>query len=261
MDLQIKGKTALMFGGAGGLGSSIALALGREGCQVAIADINGDGLDAVAQRLRTKDVSALPIVWDISDLSIIQANLELVAKQLGPVDILINNTGGPPPSPVSGIDATVWAANFQKMVQPVIAITDRVLEGMRAKRWGRVITSASSGVIAPIPNLGVSNTLRSALVGWSKTLAREVARDGITVNVVVPGRIATDRIQFLDAEKAKREGRPVDQVAAESTASIPLGRYGRPEEYADVIAFLASAQASYVTGSTVRVDGGLIPSI
>jgi 3-oxoacyl-[acyl-carrier protein] reductase len=147
------------------------------------------------------------------------------------------------------------------MVQPVIAITDRVLEGMRAKRWGRVITSASSGVIAPIPNLGVSNTLRSALVGWSKTLAREVARDGITVNVVVPGRIATDRIQFLDAEKARREGRPVDQVAAESTASIPLGRYGRPEEYADVIAFLASAQASYVTGSTVRVDGGLIPSV
>jgi 3-oxoacyl-[acyl-carrier protein] reductase len=132
---------------------------------------------------------------------------------------------------------------------------------MRAKRWGRVITSASSGVIAPIPNLGVSNTLRSALVGWSKTLAREVARDGITVNVVVPGRIATDRIQFLDAEKARREGRPVDQVAAESTASIPLGRYGRPEEYADVIAFLASAQASYVTGSTVRVDGGLIPSV
>jgi 3-oxoacyl-[acyl-carrier protein] reductase len=261
MDLQIKGKTALVFGGAGGLGSSIALALGREGCQVAIADINGDGLDAVAQRLHTKDVSALPIVWDISDLSIIQANLELVAKQLGPVDILINNTGGPPPSPVSGIDATVWAANFQKMVQPVIAITDRVLEGMRAKRWGRVITSASSGVIAPIPNLGVSNTLRSALVGWSKTLAREVARDGITVNVVVPGRIATDRIQFLDAEKAKREGRPIDQVAAESTASIPLGRYGRPEEYADVIAFLASAQASYVTGSTVRVDGGLIPSV
>jgi 3-oxoacyl-[acyl-carrier protein] reductase len=261
MDLQIKGKTALVFGGAGGLGSSIALALGREGCQVAIADINGDGLDALAQRLNTKDVSALPIVWDISDLSIIQANLELVAKQLGPVDILINNTGGPPPSPVSGIDATVWAANFQKMVQPVIAITDRVLEGMRAKRWGRVITSASSGVIAPIPNLGVSNTLRSALVGWSKTLAREVARDGITVNVVVPGRIATDRIQFLDAEKARREGRPVDQVAAESTASIPLGRYGRPEEYADVIAFLASAQASYVTGSTVRVDGGLIPSV
>ena len=261
MDFQIKGKTALVFGGAGGLGSSIALALGREGCQVAIADINSDGLDAVVQRLRTRDASALPIVWDLADLSVLPANLELIAKTFGPVDILVNNTGGPPPSPVSGIDAPSWATSFHKMVQPVITITDHVLEGMRARKWGRVITSASSGVIAPIPNLGVSNTLRSALVGWSKTLAREVARDGITVNVVVPGRIATDRIQFLDAEKAKREGRPVDQVAAESTASIPLGRYGRPEEYADVIAFLASAQASYVTGSTVRVDGGLIPSV
>ena len=261
MDFQISGKTALVFGGAGGLGSSIALALGREGCRVAIADINSDGLNAAVERFRTQDVSALPIVWDIADLSTVQANLELVSKQLGSVDILVNNTGGPPPSPVSGIDPAVWTANFQKMVQPVIAITDRVLEGMKAKRWGRVITSASSGVIAPIPNLGVSNALRSALTGWSKTLAREVARDGITVNVVVPGRIATDRIQFLDAEKAKREGRSVDQVSAESTASIPLGRYGKPEEYADVVAFLASAQASYVTGSIVRVDGGLIPSV
>jgi 3-oxoacyl-[acyl-carrier protein] reductase len=132
---------------------------------------------------------------------------------------------------------------------------------MQARKWGRVITSASSGVIAPIPNLGVSNALRNALTGWSKTLAREVARDGITVNVIVPGRIATGRIQFLDAEKAKRERKTVEQVAAESTASIPVGRYGTPEEYADVVAFLASKRAAYMTGSIVRVDGGLIPSI
>jgi len=261
MDLAIKGKTALVLGGAGGLGSSIALALGREGCKVAIADINGDELASVAQRLEGQGTSVFSQVWDISDLSVIAANLEQISSRLGAIDILINNTGGPPPSPVSGVDPATWSAHFQKMVQPVIAITDHVLAGMRARRWGRVITSASSGVISPIPNLGLSNSLRSTLLGWSKTLAREVAADGITVNVVVPGRIATGRIQFLDAAKAKREGRSVEDVSAESTASIPLARYGMPEEYADVVTFLASQRASYVTGSIVRVDGGLIPSI
>jgi 3-oxoacyl-[acyl-carrier protein] reductase len=124
-----------------------------------------------------------------------------------------------------------------------------------------VVTSASSGVVAPIPGLAISNALRMSLVGWSKTLAREVGRDGITANVIVPGRIGTDRIRFLDEAKAKREARSVESVSAESTASIAVGRYGEPEEYADVATFLASANASYMTGSVVRVDGGLITSV
>ena len=147
------------------------------------------------------------------------------------------------------------------MVASVIATTDRVLPGMIARRWGRIITSTSSGVIAPIANLAISNALRLSLVGWSKTLAREVARDGVTCNVVVPGRIATDRTRFLDEKRAEREGRSVDQVEASSLGAIPAGRYGDPREYADVVAFLASTRASYVTGSTVRVDGGQIASI
>jgi 3-oxoacyl-[acyl-carrier protein] reductase len=124
-----------------------------------------------------------------------------------------------------------------------------------------VITSASSGVLAPIPNLGISNTLRAALLGWSKTLSREVAAAGVTVNLVLPGRIATRRIQQLDEAKAGREGRTLSEVVDASTDSIPMGRYGRPQEYGDTIAFLASEAASYITGSTVRVDGGLIPGI
>ncbi len=123
------------------------------------------------------------------------------------------------------------------------------------------MTSTSSGMIAPIPNLGLSNTLRSSLAGWSKTLAREVAREGITVNVVVPGRIATARVRFLDESRAKREGRSLDEILAESEAAIPMGRYGTPEEYADVVAFLASERAAYITGSMVRVDGGAIPAV
>ncbi len=138
---------------------------------------------------------------------------------------------------------------------------DRVLPQMRSRRWGRIITSTSSGVVAPIPNLGVSNALRSALVGWSKTLAREVGRDGVTANIVLPGRISTSRIRFLDEQRAVREKRALEEVVAESTASIPLGRYGDPQEYADVVAFLASEQASYLTGSVIRVDGGMIQSV
>jgi 3-oxoacyl-[acyl-carrier protein] reductase len=132
---------------------------------------------------------------------------------------------------------------------------------MRERKWGRIITSTSSGIVAPIPNLGISNALRLSLVGWSKTLSREVARDGITTNIILPGRIATDRIKFLDEAKAKREGRTVEEVSAESTGSIPVGRYGKPQEYADVVAFLASERAAYITGSSIRVDGGLIASI
>jgi 3-oxoacyl-[acyl-carrier protein] reductase len=132
---------------------------------------------------------------------------------------------------------------------------------MRSRGWGRILTSTSSGVIAPIPNLAISNALRLSLVGWSKTLAGEVGKVGITVNVVVPGRIATSRVACLDNAKAKREGRSVEEVAAESQRAIPVGRYGKPEEYAEVVAFLASERASYITGSVIRVDGGMIPSI
>jgi 3-oxoacyl-[acyl-carrier protein] reductase len=184
-----------------------------------------------------------------------------IEQRFGPVDVLINNTGGPPPTPASGQAPELWSQHFQSMVVSVIALTDRVLPGMRARKWGRIITSTSSGVVAPIPNLGISNALRLSLVGWSKTLAREVGRDGITANIVLPGRVATPRILFLDKSKAEREGRKVEDVTAESTGSIPLGRYGNPEEYADVITFLASTRASYVTGSVIRIDGGLIASI
>jgi 3-oxoacyl-[acyl-carrier protein] reductase len=143
----------------------------------------------------------------------------------------------------------------------VIKLTDAVLPDMVNAGWGRIITSTSSGVIAPIPNLGISNTLRASLMGWSKTLAREVAKEGVTANIILPGRIATQRIRQLDIAKSKREGRPVTDIERESTSTIPAGRYGKPAEYGDTIAFLASAAAAYITGSVVRVDGGLIASI
>lgn len=132
---------------------------------------------------------------------------------------------------------------------------------MRERGWGRILTSTSSGALSPIPNLGLSNTLRASLHAWSKTLADEVGRDGITSNVIVPGRVATDRTRFLDERRAAREQRSVEDVARDSAATMALGRYGRPEEYADAAVFLCSDRASYITGAVLRVDGGLIRSI
>lgn len=261
MDLDLSRRTALVLAGGGGLGRAIATGLAREGAHVAVADVDRSALDRTVDDIRAVGSRGLPLLWDLADLSTIDAHVQAIEREFGSVEILVNITGGPPPTPASGQDPALWQTHFQAMVLSVIAVTDRVLPGMKTRKWGRVITSASSGVAAPIPNLGVSNALRLSLVGWSKTLAREVARDGITINVVLPGRVATDRIRFLDEAKAKRESRSVESVVAESTSSIPAGRYGTPQEYADVVVFLASSRASYVTGSMVRVDGGLIAGI
>jgi len=261
MDLGLNGKTALVLGAGGGLGSAIAATLAREGANVALGDIDAAALERTAATITEAGGRALALPWDLADLTVIEARIAAIEAAFGRVDILVNNTGGPPPTPAAGQSADLWSKSFQQMVLSVIAITDRVLPGMREAKWGRVITSTSSGVVAPIPNLGISNALRLTLVGWSKTLAREVGRDGVTANIILPGRIATDRISFLDVQKAKREGRTVEEVSAESTAAIPVGRYGAPQEYANAVAFLASVPASYITGSVIRVDGGLIASI
>jgi 3-oxoacyl-[acyl-carrier protein] reductase len=261
MDCGLKEKTALVLGGGGGLGRAIAKSLATEGANVAVAGIGSISIDGTVANLKAIGGKCIGLIWDLADLSVIDANVAKIESELGPVDILVNNTGGPPPATASGQNSALWASQFQSMVLSVIAITDRILPGMKSRGWGRILTSTSSGVISPIPNLAISNALRLSLVGWSKTLAREVGKDGITANIVVPGRIGTSRVAALDNAKAKREGRSVEEVAAESQDTIPLGRYGTPEEYADVVVFLASERAAYITGSIIRVDGGIIPSI
>lgn len=261
MNLELKDKTALVLGAGGGLGGAIARTLGQEGAKVAVADVNYDAAKNTTADITANGGNAISLAWDIADLTVIEGQIAAIEKNFGPIDILINNTGGPPPTPAAGQDPALWTKHFQSMVLSVIAITDRVLPGMRERKWGRIVTSTSSGVVAPIANLGISNALRLSLVGWSKTLAKEVGRDGVTTNIVLPGRVATQRIKFLDEQKAKREGRTVEEVAAESTSTIPVGRYGDPREYADVVTFLASERASYITGSVIRIDGGLIQSI
>ena len=261
MDLGLKNKTALVLAGGGGLGRAIARSLAAEGVNLALAGIRRASIEAAQAELAPAGVRSITLEWDLADLTVIDSNIARIEQELGPVDILINNTGGPPPTTAAGQPLDLWTKQFQSMVLSIIATTDRVLPGMKDRRFGRILTSTSSGVIAPIPNLGLSNALRASLVNWSKTLAREVAPFGITANIVAPGRIATNRTQALDQARAQRENRGIEDVKAENERAIPMGRYGRTEEYGDVVAFLASPRAAYITGSIIRVDGGLIASI
>lgn len=258
MELGLDGKVAMVLGAAGGLGAATATALAAEGATVVACDIN----DVALKELYNGDTPRIiPLAFDLSDLTAVDGAVDQVESQHEGVDILVNLTGGPPPTLASETPSSAYSENFQKLVAPVLHVTARVLPAMKAQGWGRIITSTSSGVIAPIPNLALSNVLRSSLVGWSKTLAAEVAADGVTVNVIVPGRIGTARIEQLDEARAKREGKDLDEIRRLSTQTIPLRRYGRPEEFGAVVAFLSGTSASYITGSMVRVDGGLLANV
>jgi len=261
MNLGIEGRTALVLGAGGGLGRAIATRLAENGVRCVLGDVHGPSVEETAGSIAAVGGKSHSLIWNLGESDAFDALYEKLPSGFQDIDILVNNTGGPPPTLVSGQSADIWEKHFREMVLSVVQLTDRLLPGMRSRKWGRVVTSASSGVIAPIPNLGLSNSLRSTLVGWSKTLAREVAPDGVTCNIIVPGRIATRRIVELDEAKAKREGTTAEAVAAASTATIPMKRYGKPEEYADCVAFLASERASYITGSVVRVDGGMLANV
>jgi 3-oxoacyl-[acyl-carrier protein] reductase len=258
VNLGLEGKTAFVVGGGSGLGRAVALALAAEGANVAVA---GRHLDKLEQTVAEAGERAVAVTLDLADRTTLQPALDTVRARFGDVGILFNSGGGPPPTPAAGQPRELWLQQFEAIVLGVIELTDLVLPAMRECRFGRIITNTSSGVITPIPNLAISNALRLALVGWSKTLSREVAADGITVNVVAPGRVFTDRIRQLDDARAEREGTTREEAERASIAAIPAGRYGEPEEYAAAVAFLASVPASYITGTILRVDGGLVPAI
>jgi 3-oxoacyl-[acyl-carrier protein] reductase len=261
MDLGLTGKRALVLSSSRGLGRGIAESIAREGANVMLTARSEDKLRAAADAINAGGAGRASYL--AADLKTDAEKIHRTAVETlgGPIDILVANTGGPPPGTALSVEADAWTAQFEAMVVPVFRLAGLVLPDMRKSGFGRILVVASSGVEQPIPNLVMSNALRSSIRGWAKTLASEVAEDGVTVNLILPGRIETDRTGELDAANAKRQGKSVDEIAAAARAAIPAKRYGAVSEFADVACFLVSPRAGYVTGSSIRVDGGAIRSI
>lgn len=258
MDLGLNGKTAFVLGASGGLGGAIAETLAREGSNVILAGRNTEVLEATVARLQPQvsgKLTAMPV--DLADVASVDTAVTALTAD-HQIDIVVLNGGGPKPGPMAQLDTEDLLSQVRPMVESPIRIATALLPGMRERKWGRILTVLSSGVVQPIPNLGLSNTLRLSLVGWMKTLSAEVAGDGVTINGLIPGRIHTARVDQLDLAAAKRTGKTPQEVAAASRATIPAGRYGDPQEFADAAAFLCSSKAGYITGTSLRVDGGLV---
>ncbi len=257
MDLGIKGKTALVLGASQGLGRAIAMGLAAEGVNIAVVARRAEKLEALKAEAEALGVSVTTHVVDLSDRASVDAFAEVVKDEIKP-DIMLSNAGGPPPSMALGVAPEVWRASTETMLFSIITLTEAALVSMRERGWGRIVAIGSSGIVQPIPTLAVSNTVRGAVAGYYKSLSNQIAKDGVTVNMVLPGRVHTERIEQLDAARAEREGTDVASVRDASVGEIPAGRLGKPEEFAAVAVFLMSEQAGYVTGQMTRIDGGAV---
>ena len=260
MDLGLKGRTALVMGASQGLGQATAMQLAEEGAHVILGARREDVLTSVQQQIENAGGSAEVACCDLFDRASRQALCQLI-ENLPRLDVLVANSGGPAPGMAPGIASEVWTQEFDAMVLGLIEIIDTSVIRMKDAKFGRIVVIGSSGIVTPIPKLAVSNTLRSALAGYIKTLSEQMAPFGVTCNVVLPGRIDTPRTKAIDAGGAKAESVEVEEIRARSWAGIPMGRYGTPVEFASMVVFLASVRASYITGIQARVDGGAMKSI
>jgi 3-oxoacyl-[acyl-carrier protein] reductase len=261
MDLGLQGKTALVLGGSKGLGRGVADALAGEGVAVAVVARGKEALDKAVAEITARGGRAIGFVADTGDWSTIENAAKSARDQLGPIDILLNNSGGPPPARVIGIAPELWETQFRGMVLVYFRLTEMLLPEMRKRGWGRILNVASESVIQPIPQIAISNTLRAAVVGWAKTLANEVARDGVTVNTLLPGAFETDRVLQVQRANSAQQGVSMEELAQRIARNIPVGRMGQPSEFGAFAAFLASPLAGYITGSTFRLDGGSVRSV
>jgi 3-oxoacyl-[acyl-carrier protein] reductase len=261
MDLGIRGKVALVCGASKGIAYAAAEELAREGCTLVICSRDAGAIGAAAQRLEALGAPVLALVADLATPDGLSHVISRVLAAHGRVDILVANTGGPPTGPAMAHDWAAWTAASDLLLRSCVELTRAFVPGMRERHWGRVISITSKAVKEPVASLVLSNSLRAAVTGYLRTLASEVAADGVTVNTVLPGYTATERLDALAAATVARTGATREEVYAGWVARTPAGRLGTPEELGATIAFLASARAAFITGQAILVDGGAVNTL
>jgi 3-oxoacyl-[acyl-carrier protein] reductase len=256
MDLGLKGKRALVLAASRGLGYACARGLAQEGCHLVICSRDEARIRAAADQIR-KDTGAKvePLVADVSSPAEADRLVGAAVSAYGGLEILVHNAGGPPAGGFAAVNEAQWKQAFEQNLMSLVRIVAAAVPEMKKAGYGRVLTIASSSIKQPIPNLVLSNAFRAGVWGLAKTLSQELGPQGILVNAIAPGRISTERIAELDQANATRTGKPIEEVRKASVASIPLGRLGDPEEFANLVVFLASARASYISGQGMFVDG------
>ena len=262
MDLGIRNRVAMVAAASKGIGKAVALSLAREGCRVSICARDGAALesarDEISRETSNAQVHSLPC--DITNPQEIESWHREAVSRLGAVDILVTNTGGPPAARFLDLTEEQWKRGVDLTLMNVVRLSRLVLPGMRERKWGRIIHLTSLVAKQPMELLTISSTLRAGLSALTKTMSNEFAREGVLVNAVLPGHILTDRQRELNSLRSAPEGISAEEYGTRAQKSIPIRRYGQPGEIGDVVAFLASERASYVTGATVQVDGGIIQS-
>jgi len=262
MELELKNKVAIIGGSSKGLGKACAVALAREGAKVTICARNERGLQQTADEIR-QDYGAevLAVVSDLAECDGVKYLVNETINAFGRIDILVNNTGGPPPGGFFDHDDAAWEAAFHRLLMYVVRICREVIPHMKEQGWGRIINNTSFTVKEPADRIILSNVFRVGVISVAKTLSRELAKYNITVNNVCPGTFDTERIHQILGERAEASGKTVEEVRDELIQGIPLGRMQKPEELADLVVFLASENASGITGTTIQVDGGMVKGL
>jgi len=262
MEICLEGKCAIVGGASKGIGAAAAKELAALGASVTLIARRAEALEEVRAGLDvTKGQKHHVLALDVSDLEALEKTLISHVACKGPFHILVNNSGGPAAGPAHLAKAEDFEKAFTQHLLAAQVLVQAVLEGMKGERYGRIINIISTSVKQPIKGLGVSNTIRGAVANWAKTLAGELAPFGITVNNVLPGATDTDRMKEIISGKAEKTGKSAEEIFAEETAAIPLGRFARPAEIGQAVAFLASPAASYITGINLPVDGGRTGSL
>ena len=261
MEFALEGKRALVYASSRGLGYACALGLAKEGCDLVITSRDQARIEHAAEQIRqATGANVHAVATNVGKTDAARTLIDVCVERYGGLEIAVHNAGGPPAGGFEAVTVDQWSGAFDHNLMSFVHLAQAAVPEMQKSGYGRLLAIVSSSIRQPIPDLVLSNAMRMGVMGTAKTLSKELAKDNILVNIIAPGRVYTERIDELDRADADRSGQSVEDVRQASVATIPVGRLGRPEELANLVVFLASEAASYITGTAIQVDGGMLSS-